>query len=319
MNNRINLWNDPYHLSPYSYNANVTKQWEFGDSFENYLERKRKNPNLKTYLPEDFFYKFNNLGFRSDDFDNDTDIKILYSGCSLTEGVGLPLEHTWHGILNNFISKEIDKPLKTFNLGTGGASIDFITRSIYIIIEHYNFLPDMVNILLPPVMRKELITENKNNVVVFRYIPSYNKTDLKEIVYNYDKIISYRQQYHECFRNLLFLKYFLASKNIPFIFSFWDGALIKSNVLTALSSDNNHLKENDIIPKELEEHYHLGYFLYDKQCSKLNVKFTEAYPYEIARDFVHYGPNSHYNFANDLYRHMLNKSFFAKILTNWKL
>jgi hypothetical protein len=321
MNNIVNFWNNPLHISPFIGNANTTQRWACGENLEDYLERKRKNPNLKTYLPSDFSYKFNSLGCRSEDFDNDADIKILYGGCSLTEGMGLPLEHTWHGILNNFISKEIDKPIKTFNIGIGGAGIDFVVRSIYVLIEHYNFQPDMVNLLLPPVMRKEIITELNSTLIIFKYIPGNRyMPELKELVNNYDKIISYKHQYHVCFQNLLFLKCFLKTKNIPFIFSFWDNALDKNEMLRLIGlNDNDDIKKYDLIPKELLEHYYPGYFRYDKDNLIYGNKFDQIYPYEIARDFVHFGPNAHYTFANRLYKYMLVKPFFNDLLSKWKL
>jgi hypothetical protein len=328
-NIKINLWDDPYTVNPWAIDSGYTLNnttWFSNDTEEAYRQNKLKSK-AKTYSPEDFSYTLNSLGFRSAEFDNQTDIKILYAGCSVTHGVGLPLEHTWHGILNNFISKEINKPIKTFNLGIPGGSIDAIVRSIYIMIEHYKFIPDMVSILLPSVLRKEIIIETSMNVVNLNYIPDIGRNPDKavaEVTELQNKLISYRQQYNDCFRNLLFLKYFLESKNIPFVFSCWDDGLSSRQILLALAITNSKTESTNM-PKELMKYYIPGCFVWD---SYYNVKdavhsghrgtFDIVYPYEIARDHGHFGPNTHYNFSKNLYKYLLDKSFFNYLLIKWK-
>lgn len=327
-NIKINLWDDPYTINPWAtdsgYIANNTI-WFSGDNEEVYSQNK-SNSLLKTYSPDDFSYTLNSLGFRSEEFDNQTDIKILYAGCSVTHGLGLPLEHSWHGILNNFISKEINKPIKTFNLGIPGGSIDAIVRSIYIMIEHHKFIPQMVSILLPGVMRKELLIEISTDVEIFNYIPNTDKSPNKtiaEVIELQNKLISYRQQYNDCFRNLLFLKYFLKTKNIPFIFSFWDYGLSNSEILRSLAITNSHTESTDM-PKELMKHYVSGCFVFDSYYNKSASHpghlgtFDIMYPYNIARDYSHFGPNTHYNFSKNLYKYLLAKKFFNELLIKWK-
>jgi len=329
-NLKINLWDDPYTINPWvsseHCNSNATSEWFGIDNEETYRKNKLKSP-LKTYFPNEFSYTLNSLGFRSEEFDNQTNIKILYAGCSVTHGTGLPLEHTWHGILNNFISKEISKPIKTFNLGIPGAGIDAIIRSLYITIEHCKFIPDMVCILLPSVMRKEIIIETETNVVNLNYIPGISPNPDKiiaEFTELQDKLISHRQQYNDCFKNLLFLKYFLKNKNIPFAFGCWDDGLSEREILQALSLTNSHTESTNM-PTELMEHYFPGCFVWDSFYKNKDAvhpghpgTFDIVYPYDIARDYGHFGPNTHYNFSKNLYNYLLNKSFFNELMTKWK-
>jgi hypothetical protein len=327
---KINLWDDPRTLNPWASNENsdctTISTWFSGDNEETYRKNKLKSV-LKTYFSNDFSYSLNSLGFRSEEFVNQTDIKILYAGCSVTHGTGLPLEHTWHGILNSFISKEISKPIKTFNLGIPGAGIDAIVRSVYITIEHGQFIPNMVCVLLPSVMRKEIIIETQTNVVNVNYIPGLSTNPNKiiaEFIELQDKLISYRQQYNDCFKNLLFLKYFLKTKNIPFAFGCWDDGLSEREILHALALTDSYTESTDM-PKELMEHYCPGCFVWDSFYNNKDAvhpghldTFDIVYPYNIARDYGHFGPNSHYNFSKNLYKYLLNKSFFNELMSKWK-
>ena len=117
MNNRlgINLWNSFDSMSPHEKNLrNTTHQWSGMDTHETCIRLQQQN--TTTYTEDDFFYKFNSLGFRSNEFDNTEDIKILYAGCSVTEGTGLPVNHIWASFLNDRISKETNKPISSCHL-----------------------------------------------------------------------------------------------------------------------------------------------------------------------------------------------------------
>jgi hypothetical protein len=65
-------------------------------------------------------YKFNNYGFRCEDF-KDVD-NIVFLGCSYTIGIGIPIDKSW----TNIVGQKIN--LIPYNLGIGGASWDTIFR-----------------------------------------------------------------------------------------------------------------------------------------------------------------------------------------------
>jgi hypothetical protein len=317
----INLWNSFDRMSIHEKKLrNTTQQWSGMDKQETLKALQQQN--INTYTEDDFFYKFNSLGFRSNEFDNTEDIKILYAGCSVTEGTGLPVNHIWGSFLNDQISKETNKSIKFFSVARGGISIDTIVRYTYIAIEHTGFKPDFVYLMLPSVLRRELIFTEYGSVYTDSFIPGWppldpGKSSKTAAAYvHLDALINYRQSYNDCFRNLLFMKHYLMSKNIKWAFSFWDDEFNPERVTSAIGIE----KDSDpSIPIELEDHYIKGGFTFDRHGIVYNTKnFEFIFPQSIARDGAHWGPNSHYNFSKNAYQYLIKKDYFQELLTKWK-
>ena len=328
MNNRlgINLWNSFECMSPHEKNLrNTTDRWSGMDDHKTYIRLQQQN--TTTYTEDDFFYKFNSLGFRSDEFDNTEDIKILYAGCSITEGTGLPVNHIWGSFLNDQISKETNKPIKFFSVARGGTSIDTIIRYAYIAIEHTDFKPDFVYFMLPSVIRRELIFAEHGSVYTENFIPGFPPPDSQphnrsaSAYVHLDALINYRQSYNDCFRNLLFMKYYLMSKNIKWAFSFWNDELRPDQVTSAMGMEED---SDPSLPMELIDHYIEGGLAFDSMIYEYGSSaehkgaFEFVFPQSIARDGAHYGPNSHYNFAKNAYQYLSKKDYFQELLTKWK-
>lgn len=107
------------HHSPYTDLANRELNWLPMDSEDRYKENlKFKYDILEKYgwLNSKFTYKFNSHGFRCEEFTNDP--SIVFLGCSMTVGIGLPIETTWPTLVSDKLN------LKCYNLGIGGASND---------------------------------------------------------------------------------------------------------------------------------------------------------------------------------------------------
>ena len=325
MNNKlgINLWNSFERMPIHEKNLrNTTHQWSGMDNQETL--KKLQQQNTTTYTEEDFFYKFNSLGFRSNEFDNTEDIKILYAGCSVTEGTGIPVNHIWASFLNDQISKETNKPINFFSVARGGISIDTIIRYTYIAIEHTDFKPDFVYFMFPSVLRRELIFAENGSTYTENFIPGFapaptSTKPAAEAYVHLDALINYRQSYNDCFRNLLFMKYYLMSNNIKWAFSFWNDEFNPDLVTSAIGME----KDTDpSIPIELEDHYIKGGILFDSHFTihkYPNTKnFEFIFPQSVARDGAHWGPNSHYNFSKNAYQYLIKKDYFQELLTKWK-
>jgi hypothetical protein len=103
----LNIWTDGFSSDVHT--RNVTRQWAFvgQDTEEEYYANKRNPANVDkiTYEPDEVIYKFNSLGVRSEEFVKE-DCEILYGGCSVTSGAGLPVEHIWTSQLNSMINAE---------------------------------------------------------------------------------------------------------------------------------------------------------------------------------------------------------------------
>ncbi len=114
-----------YH-TPYIGYANQEIDWLPMDTEDRYKENlKYRSDILKRYgwLDSKFTYKFNSQGFRCEEFTLDP--SIVFLGCSMTAGIGLPVEATWPSL----VSKNLN--LKCYNLGIGGTSNDTAFRLAY--------------------------------------------------------------------------------------------------------------------------------------------------------------------------------------------
>jgi hypothetical protein len=115
------------------------------DTKENY----DKNPS-PNWAEHSLSYKYNNQGFRSREFEVQTDNPILLTlGCSHTVGVGIPVEDNWPEQLG---SKYFNNHV-VYNAGLGGASADTVARLAINLIPILK--PDIVAILWPNMHRFE--------------------------------------------------------------------------------------------------------------------------------------------------------------------
>jgi hypothetical protein len=125
------------------------------DTKENY----DKNPS-PNWAEHSLSYKYNNQGFRSRDFEIQTDNPILLTlGCSHTVGVGIPVHDNWPEQLGN---KYFPKHL-VYNAGLGGAGADTVARLAINLIPILK--PNIVAILWPSLNRFETYhhDEKKDN------------------------------------------------------------------------------------------------------------------------------------------------------------
>ena len=106
----------------------------------------------KLNIPIENFYNLNTHSLRSDEFISSHEGKhILFAGCSVTTGEGLPLEDTWAHKLYTQISNS-QKTSGYFNISYPGASILSIINQIYSYVENFGS-PDYIFALLPNIVR----------------------------------------------------------------------------------------------------------------------------------------------------------------------
>lgn len=131
--------------------ANTTCKWKIADNEKQYQKVKATVP----YGPEDITYIHNSDGFRCDEFKNwnDYPYRILFAGCSLTEGVGLPLEDTWAKIVHNKICKLTKTDIPFWSIARGGTGIDQMVR--YMVHYMEKLKPQIVISYIPHAERRE--------------------------------------------------------------------------------------------------------------------------------------------------------------------
>ena len=120
---------DSYFIERIANRANSTTLWDAVDTPEFYKPTTKFGKNL--FSKSDITYKFNNYGFRSDDFDEKSDIPILFVGCSYTEGTGLPIDAVWTTQLLDKIKIKTGKTVPHWNLAGAGAGFDDISVALY--------------------------------------------------------------------------------------------------------------------------------------------------------------------------------------------
>jgi hypothetical protein len=143
--------------------ANKSFEWFGTDTYEkfqsNLLEKKyamKRNGWTDTNV---FSYQFNNNGFRCSNFT--TEPTIMFLGCSLTFGIGIPIENSWPQIVSASLG------LHNANLAWPGSSNDTAFRTAYHFMPIVN--PSMVVMLSPAVARFDLAVDDK---MVFTFLPS---------------------------------------------------------------------------------------------------------------------------------------------------
>jgi hypothetical protein len=111
--------------SPYIEHANKEILWLPMDTealYNQHINNSEKLDLLIKYqwLNKKFTYKFNSNGFRCQDFSNNP--SVAFFGCSLTVGIGLPLENVW----TTLVAEKLN--LIQYNFGIGGTSNDTAFR-----------------------------------------------------------------------------------------------------------------------------------------------------------------------------------------------
>jgi hypothetical protein len=134
--------------------AGKTMQWCPSDTEENFKLNSRKT----LYSPHCFRYDFNQYGYRCDEFnDVESDIRILFVGCSFTMGIGLPVADVWPIHVINAIRNKFNVRAPYWNIALGGASMDLCTRNF--VLAAPLLKPDIVVGLLPSPGRFEITVD----------------------------------------------------------------------------------------------------------------------------------------------------------------
>ena len=95
--------------------SNQTLQWLPSDTEELFDKNKPKG-----WTKDSIEYKFNQYGFRCDEFDKNNGVMFL--GCSYTIGIGINLKDSFTQVVADYLK------LKNINLGIGGASNDTLFK-----------------------------------------------------------------------------------------------------------------------------------------------------------------------------------------------
>jgi hypothetical protein len=228
----------------------------------------------------------NSNKFRCDEFINNHKGKhILFSGCSVTYGVGLYTKELWSYKLYEKIKND-EEVSGYFNLGTPGTSTIDICANVMKYIKHHG-KPDAIFLDLPDLGRFYMIEEEIFNNDKKRNIDDLTKNINKMIRHaTYSGELNYLAETMKiyAYQSLFFLEQFCKEAKIKlYIFSYvMDTIRFLQN--TDLESIINI--DNDTIVDELFEY---------SQKNKTDKFFL------LARDGVHHGTAFHDVWANKMY------------------
>jgi hypothetical protein len=131
-------------------NRKIFQAFNFFNLTTSSIEKIKQTNNkwLLNYISEPDELKVNSNYFRSDEFKKEHDgLHILFSGCSVTYGLGLYAKETWSHKLYNKI-KDSEKVSGYYNLALPGTGTMDIVANIFKYIDMYK-KPDVIFINLP--------------------------------------------------------------------------------------------------------------------------------------------------------------------------
>lgn len=230
-------------------------------------------------------YKFNSLGFRSEEFNPHSKKRIYVAGCSHTFGTGLNEEETWPSRFKKTFCKIYNyskNDVNLMNFGMGGQSNDYIARNI--IVQCNEVKPDLLVILFTYPSRIEYL-EKKNirSIGIWNVNDDNDSNAIGYYTYYTDEI-----GYKNLIKNILLVQYFCKAKNIDYIFSLIECKYLLKNKFA-----------HNIACKSLAD------LLDKKYICDFTIKCLDR-----AADNLHYGSKSHNAFAENLIK------FYSKKYNN---
>lgn len=195
-------------------------------------------------------YRANSLGFRSDEFSSETE--VVFAGCSVTYGAGVPEEAIW----GNILAKSMDMPAS--NVSRSGASIAWIVDNLYKYFETYGnprdlfcLFPDLYRHRIPvdgSYYSKKADVDSKdprykfvkfkeaevgtagdsNNFFTTIYLDkASDRPNYIKLPTDYDKVFSPELVMHENIKKIRHLELYCKSAGIRLVWSTWDEEFLK--------------------------------------------------------------------------------------------
>lgn len=253
---------DPIYLT----RANQTRKFSGYDCLENYKEKNKFGPNL--YKPDSITYKYNSLGFRCDEFDVPSEKSVLFLGCSITEGIGLPQEVIWPTLLLDKIKTYTGFNLSYQNLALAGRGIDCVATYI---LWFSKFKPiDFVYIYIPSLYRRDYFFQSNECKI---WGPNFKKPEAKSFEHLFlDDHFAFYQSRRSL--NIIDLVRQITNCNI----------IMSGLPWSDFNFDLNH------------------YSLFD-EFPKLNFVKSLIKVKDLARDSLHFGPSWHKDLSEFMWQH----------------
>lgn len=261
-----------------------------------------------------FNYRMNENGFRSKSFKefNNEKTNILFTGCSISQGVGLPEELSWPNKLVDLMqasSKNLD--IDFYNLSVNGSGIFLSIKNIFTFIKTVG-KPDYIFALLPQVTRSLgwKLPLGFQNV---HYENPKVRTD--------ESVKSYRDSYiHEnsLMTNMTMisiLEYMCSVLEIKLLWSSWrieDVEIYKDMGLNNFFELSHQPSQFMILHPSIHELWHGKNTFYDLEYPKITEEMNKKNVYNeeyffISRDGIHPGSYATQLIAEDFFKELGRK------------
>lgn len=238
----------------------------------------------------DYSRGLNSYNFRSPEFVDSPE--IIFAGCSVSFGVGVPYEVAWTEVL----AKKL-KPKSYVSLTHPGSSTNKIIFSIYRYIRKYG-KPKKIYALLPDPYRLSTVLDsdfvldkhhNKQEKIYSVELHLARDNKQQELVkyskrpHEIHKILPPEVGYKSFIESVYSLETFCAAADIELIWSSWDITTSTLVTIMNLDSENKAFPSFSLLPYESFYHATKLDHVYDTDCMK---KLNESYP-------------SHYSYGTD--------------------
>ena len=205
------------------------------------------------YGPADIEYKYNDFGFRCDNFNLQSELPVLFVGCSMSEGIGIRQEETWGYKLLTKIRNKTDKNIPYWNIALSGRGIDTTADCLYWFANNIA-KPKFIFGRLPPFSRREYILESDKNQLL-TWAP-WNLNDTLNNVFSDECFKN-----HQARRSLMLMDSVREICDAKMFCSFWSHDTVDENILKEFPNIGN-----------------------------LDSYFTVT---DLGRDNIHIGPETH--------------------------
>lgn len=248
----------------------------------------KEYPALAVERSKTYSYKYNNHGFRCDEFTTASELPILFLGCSHTSGVGLELQDVWSNVLLEKIKNHTGKKIPFWNLATPGSSIDRQATILEKYIHELN--PKLIFFLIPSMFRRHIALTDR--------VIDYRTTNMNANEYG-----------HRVIRDLGRAQFVLLDENYAAYESYKNLRLIdtlaklkNSKIYYHIGIENqeNNWFERHRINSSQKPDWNMIKTMCDRLPSfnNLDVHFENV---DVARDGSHLGKISHRKFADNVF------------------
>jgi hypothetical protein len=208
----------------------------FTDSEERFNNNLKTQPLEWIYRSLPITYDYNSLGFRCKNHSELNDNYILFSGCSHTEGVGLPLETTYPYL----VSKEMN--MDYYNLAVGGSGPDILFKNMVLFLSLIKHKPKVVIIQWPDQSRIGFVSGTTDRFNYFN--SSCSSSVYKELIR--ENLVEKTNEFYR-----LLLVNFLYNLNITNILEMGNNNFFNLNLGYKTRTSTFHLNKNTTKARDL--------------------------------------------------------------------